>query len=266
MKSKHSYFTIGILVAWLFLALVPIYWMVSLSFKSNLEANTQLTLFPQRFTTQGYTHVLSSWLWVRSILQTLGYALLNVLIVIPIAVPAAYAFSRWRFRGQDLVLFWFLFHRALPAATLLIPLHAWFVTLGVFDTLLAVALSHCIFNLPLAILILSGFMRAIPREIDETAYIDGYHFPRFFIRLFLPMAKQGLMVTMFFVFMFSWVEMIFARAVSLIQTKPLWVMLGAAHDPVTIAVVGTISIVPGVIMLIVLRKGLVAGWSLGRVN
>jgi glycerol transport system permease protein len=240
--------------------------MVNLSFKSSFEANTQLTFFPRQFTTGNYVQVLSSWPWVRSILQTLGYALLNTLIVVCVAVPGAYAFTRWDFRGRNIVLFWLLLNRALPAAVLLIPLFALFWSLRLFDTLFAVALSHCIFNLPLAILILHGFMRAVPREIDETAYIDGYRFPRFFIQIFLPLVRQGLLVTTLFVFMFSWMEMLFARTVTLIETKPLWVMLGRVQDPTILAVVGAISIVPGGIILVLLRKGLVAGWSMGRVR
>ncbi|BBI74660.2 hypothetical protein HAALTHF_40290n [Vreelandella aquamarina] len=64
------------------------------------------------------------------------------------------------------------------------------------------ALAHCLFNIPLAIWILEGFMSSVPKEIDETAYIDGYSFPRFFIKIFIPMIRSGIGVTLFFLFMF----------------------------------------------------------------
>ena len=118
MKFRRRYLITAILIVWLCFALVPIYWMVSLSFKGSLEANTQLTFFPRQFTTDNYVQVLSSWPWVRSILQTLGYALLNTLIVVCVAVPGAYAFTRWDFRGRNVVLFWLLLNRHLQGLAL----------------------------------------------------------------------------------------------------------------------------------------------------
>jgi glycerol transport system permease protein len=89
------------------------------------------------------------------------------------------------------------------------------------DTHIAVALAHLLFNVPLAVWILEGFMSGIPREIDETAYIDGYSFPRFFLTIFLPLIKAGVGVAAFFCFMFSWVELLLARTLTSVNAKPI---------------------------------------------
>ena len=112
-------------------------------------------------------------------------------IVLVSAVPAAYAFSRFRFRGSQHLFFWLLTNRMAPGAAFLIPMFTLFSALRLFDTLLAVALAHCLFNLPLAIWILEGFMRGIPKQIDETAFIDGYSFFRFFRGVFLDFWVQA---------------------------------------------------------------------------
>jgi hypothetical protein len=89
------------------------------------------------------------------------------------------------------------------------------------DTHIAVALAHLLFNVPLAVWILEGFMSGIPREIDETAYIDGYSFPRFFVTIFIPLIKAGVGVAAFFCFMFSWVELLMARTLTSVNAKPI---------------------------------------------
>ena len=78
-----------------------------------------------------------------------------------------------------------------------------------------------LFNVPLAVWILEGFMSGVPREIDETAYIDGYGFARFFVRIFLPLIRSGVGVTAFFCFMFSWVELLLARTLTSVDAKPI---------------------------------------------
>jgi glycerol transport system permease protein len=92
-------------------------------------------------------------------------------------LPAAYAFSRYRFLGDKHLFFWLLTNRMAPAAVFALPFFQLYSAVGLFDTHLAVALAHCLFNIPLAVWILEGFMSGVPKELDETAYIDGYSFP-----------------------------------------------------------------------------------------
>jgi glycerol transport system permease protein len=146
---------------------------------------------------------------------------INTVISITVALPAAYAFSRYRFLGDKHVFFWLLTNRMTPPAVFLLPFFQLYTTLGLMDTHIAVALAHLLFNVPLAVWILEGFMSGVPREIDETAYIDGYSFPRFFLTIFLPLIKAGVGVAAFFCFMFSWVELLMARTLTSVNAKPI---------------------------------------------
>jgi glycerol transport system permease protein len=142
--------------------------------------------------------------------------------------------------------------------------------MGLFDTPMAVALAHCLFNLPLAIWILEGFMSGIPKELDETALIDGYSFGRFFIRIFLPLIRPGIGVAAFFCFLFSWTELVLARTLTSINTKPisvtLTISLGAeGWDWGVLTAAGVLTMLPGVVLVYFIRNYITKGFSMGRV-
>ena len=136
---------------------------------------------------------------------------INTVISVTAALPAAYAFSRYRFVGDKHLFFWLFTNRMAPAAVFALPFLQLYYAIGLFDTHLGVALAHCLFNIPLAVWILEGFMSGVPKELDETAYVDGYSFPRFFLTIFIPNIKAGIGVAAFFCFMFSWVEMLLVQ-------------------------------------------------------
>ena len=98
-----------------------------------------------------------------------------------------------------------------PPAVYALPFFNLYSAIGLFDTPWAVALAHCLFNVPLAVWILEGFVSGVPREIDETAFLDGYSFPKFFVKILIPLIASGIGVAAFFCFMFS-VGRIAARA------------------------------------------------------
>ncbi len=137
-----------------------------------------------------YRTIFTDASWYSGYINSLIYVAINTVISLTVALPAAYAFSRYSFLGDKHVFFWLLTNRMTPPAVFLLPFFQLYTTLGLMDTHIAVALAHLLFNVPLAVWILEGFMSGIPREIDETAYIDGYSFPRFFLT-HLPAADQG---------------------------------------------------------------------------
>ena len=141
------------------------------------------------------------------------------MISVAAALPAAYAFSRYRFLGDKHLFFWLLTNRMAPAAVFALPFFQLYSAVGLFDTHIAVALAHCLFNIPLAVWILEGFMSGVPKELDETAYVDGYSFPRFFFRIFMPNIAAGIGVAAFFCFMFSWVEMLLAKTLTAVEAQ-----------------------------------------------
>jgi glycerol transport system permease protein len=259
------------MVSFLTLLLVPIYWMVNTSLKTTLDIEAEFQWYPEKPTVSNYSYIVRSPEWLKAIRHTLAYSLLNVAIVLAAAVPAAYAFSRFDFRGRKHLFFWMLAFRMAPAVVFIVPIFTLFSIARLFDTIAGVALSHCLFNIPISIWILEGFMRGIPREIDETAFIDGYSFLRFFTRVFAPLLKRGIAVTSFFTFMFSWVELILARTLTSANTKPITVVMSGktccvSWSPGVICAAGLLMMVPGGLLVYFMRNHLVTGFAMGRVH
>jgi glycerol transport system permease protein len=259
-----------LLVGYLLLSLVPIYSLLGMSLKTNAEILGPFTIFPADPTWQNYVTIFTDRDWSQGYLNSLTYVFINTVISVSIALPGAYAFSRYRFMGDKHLFFWLLTNRMSPPAVFLLPFFQLYSSIGLFDTPWAVALSHTLFTVPLAVWILEGFISGIPREIDETAYIDGYGFARFFFKIFLPLIRSGVGVTAFFCFMFSWVELLLARTLTSVEAKPIAATMtrtvsAAGMDWGVLAAAGVLTIVPGAIVIGFIRNYIAKGFALGRV-
>jgi glycerol transport system permease protein len=250
--------------------MLPIYWLINMSLKTNTEIISGYTLWPHTLTFANYIKIFTDASWYSGYLNSLKYVAINTVLSISLALPAAYAFSRYRFLGDKHLFFWLLSNRMAPPAVFALPFFNLYSAIGLFDTPLAVALAHCLFNIPLAVWILEGFMSGVPKEIDETAYIDGYSFPRFFTKIFMPMIASGIGVSAFFCFMFSWVELLLARTLTSVDTKPIAATMtrtisAAGMDWGLLAAAGVLTMVPGAIVIWFVRNYIAKGFALGRV-
>lgn len=259
-----------ILIIYFSFILLPIYWLVTMSFKTNEEILGLLTFFPKSITFDNYMKIFTDASWYSGYLNSIYYVVLNTLISLSVALPAAYGFSRYNFIGDKHLFFWLLTNRMSPPAVFLLPFFQFYQTVGLFDTHIAVALAHCLFNVPLSVWILEGFMSGIPKEIDETAFIDGYSFPRFFITIFIPLIKAGIGVTAFFCFMFSWVELLLARTLTSVNAKPISAIMtrtvsASGMDWGLLAAAGVLTVIPGLIVIWFVRNHMAKGFALGRV-
>ncbi len=263
-------FAAAVMLVYLLFLLVPIYWLVIMSFKTNSEILGSFTLFPSNFTIENYLTIFTDPSWYMGYVNSLIYVTMNTVISLAVALPAAYAFSRYRFYGDNHLFFWLLTNRMAPPAVFALPFFQLYSSISLFDTHIAVALAHCLFNVPLAVWILEGFMRGVPREIDETAYIDGFSFPRFFTRIFVPMIAPGIGVTAFFCFMFSWVELLLSRTLTSVDAKPITATMtrtvsASGLDWGVLAAAGVLTIIPGAIVIYFVRNYIAKGFALGRV-
>ncbi|WP_168013604.1 carbohydrate ABC transporter permease [Halomonas salinarum] len=254
---------------YLLFVLLPIYWLMNMSFQSNTEILGGLTLWPDNFTLEHYTKIFTTETWYMGYVNSITYVVMNMVISILVALPAAYAFSRYHFIGDKHLFFWLLTNLMAPPAVFLLPYFQLYYTVGLFDTHIAVALAHCLFNIPLAIWILEGFMSSVPKEIDETAFIDGYSFPRFFVRIFIPMIRSGIGVTLFFLFMFSWVELLLASTLTSTNAQPIASVMTSTStasgiDWGTLAAAGVLTILPGILVVYFVRNHIAKGFALGR--
>ncbi|HMG51131.1 MAG TPA: carbohydrate ABC transporter permease [Inquilinus sp.] len=260
----------AILVLYMVFLLLPIYWLVTMSLKENQEILSGFTLFPQKLSIANYITIFTDQSWYSGYIHSITYVLMNMVLSVLVALPAAYAFSRYRFIGDTHMFFWLLSNRMSPPAVFLLPFFQLYSAFGLIDTPYAVALAHCLFNVPLAVWILEGFMSGIPKEIDETAYIDGYSFPRFFLTIFVPLIRGGIGVTAFFCFMFSWVELLLARTLTSVEAKPIAATMtrtvsAAGMDWSLLAAAGVLTIIPGAIVIWFVRNYIAKGFALGRV-
>jgi len=265
MRRRHLF-----LVGYLVFLVLPIYWLVNMSFKTNEEILGVFSLFPQDLTLDNYRVIFTDPSWYMGYVNSIIYVTLNTLISLTVALPAAYAFSRFSFVGDKHLFFWLLTNRMAPPAVFLLPFFQLYSSIGLFDTHIAVALAHCLFNVPLSVWILEGFMSGVPREIDETALIDGYSFPRFFLTIFVPLIRSGIGVTAFFCFMFSWVELLLARTLTSVQAKPIAAIMtrtvsASGMDWGVLAAAGVLTIVPGALVIWFVRNHIAKGFAMGRV-
>ena len=261
--------TIGLIIYFVLLML-PIYWMLNMSLRTNADILGEFSLYPSDPTLANYIKIFIDPSWYSGYINSLIYVSINTVISLLVALPAAYAFSRYTFLGDKHLFFWLLTNRMAPPAVFLLPFFQLYSTFGLIDTHIAVALSHCLFNVPLAVWILEGFMSGIPREIDETAYLDGYSFPRFFLTIFIPLIRAGVGVTAFFCFMFSWVELLLARTLTTTAAKPIAATMtrtvsATGLDWGLLAAAGILTIVPGALVIWFVRNYMAKGFALGRV-
>jgi len=250
--------------------ILPIYWLLNMSFKTTNEILGGFSWYPQNFTFDSYKTIFTDPTWYNGYINSISYVLMNTVISVSLALPAAYAFSRYRFLGDKHLFFWLLSNRMAPPAVFVLPFVELYSAMSLFDTTLAVALAHCLFNVPLAVWILEGFMSGVPREVDETAYIDGYSFPHFFVKIFMPLIAAGIGVTAFFCFMFSWVEMLLAKNLTSVSAKPIVAIMTktastSGYELGLLAAAGALTIVPGAVVIWFVRKYIAKGFALGRV-
>ena len=250
--------------------MLPIYWLVNMSFKTNREILGDFSLWPRDPTLANYAVIFTDPSWYSGYINSIVYVVLNTVISVSVALPAAYAFSRYRFLGDKHLFFWLLTNRMAPPAVFALPFFQLYSAFGLIDTHIAVALAHCLFNVPLAVWILEGFMSGVPKEIDETAYIDGYSFPRFFGKIFLPLIASGVGVAAFFCFMFSWVELLIARTLTTTEAKPISAIMtrtvsASGLDWGVLAAAGVLTIIPGALVIWFVRNYIAKGFALGRV-
>ena len=250
--------------------ILPIYWLVTIALQANSDVVGSFEVVPSNITFANFGEILTSPVWLDAFANSISYVLINSALSLTVAIPAAYVFSRYQFLGDRQLFFWLLTNRMAPPAVFLLPFFQLYSAVGLFDTPFAIALAHCLFTVPLAVWILEGFFSAVPREIDEIAKLDGFSFPSFFFRIFIPINKGAIGVTFFFCFMFSWVELLLARTLSGSEAKPVVVVMtrtvsASGLDWGVLAAAGVLTVVPGILVVWFVRKHLVKGFALGRV-
>ena len=243
--------------------LLPLLQAVILSFTATLATDT-VALGTRGL--MNYRNVLATPELRAAMVNSAVYVSLNVALCISIALPAAYALARTRFTGDRHFLMLILVFRVTPPVVLSLPIFILFSRFGLVNSPVGIALVHCLFNLPVAIWILESFIRAVPHEFDETAYLDGHTGLSFFFRHLIPQIAPGIGVAAFFCFIFSWVEVVFARILTVTGGKPITMaiqsMFSFQTDIGKVMAMTCLSLLPGVAMIWFVRRHLARGFTL----
>ncbi len=249
----------------------PLYWLFSSALKPTFEIWGKLTYYPHEIRLDNFVKVVTGG-WGQALLNSIIICSVNVLICLFLGLFAAYAFSRFIFIGDKHLYFWLLTNRMAPAAAYAIPFFGIYTGLGMWDTIPAVILTYTLFNLPLSIWILSGFLAGIPKELDEAAAIDGFKFLSFFRRVIIPLMRPAIGVTIFFLWTFSWTEMLLASVLTSSAAKTYTVQLmlvlaamGFGIDWGAAAASGVVSMLPAIIALYWVRRYILTGFTFGRI-
>lgn len=191
--------------------------------------------------------------------MTVGFSL-------ALGLPAGYALAKYAFRGKDAYRLLILLTRAFPIAILALPLTVRFINLGIYDTVLAVALVHTALALPFATLVSSNLFAAIPRELEEAAWTLGCSRLQAFIRVVLPLAVPGIAATAIFAFVVSWNE-VFAATVLTLRERTLTAFLLTVLDesPLHFRFAGGLFlIIPALVFIFAVRKYLFTLWGVSN--
>lgn len=263
LLKKHLHFKwlpVTLYIVFLFLPLLP---LVSVSLHSTLRGGV---IPVGEFTFSNYIKIFQNPVMTGAILNSITYVSLNILITIPVSLLAAYAFSRYSFTGDKHLFFGFLTLRMTPPIVMVLPVFLIFLQINLVNKPLGIALAHCAFNVPISIWVLESFISAIPKELDETAFIDGYSFTQFFVKILIPLMAPGIAVASFFCFMFSWVEIVFARILTVTAGKPISMAISTLFtfrtDIGMVMAMTVLSIIPGALMVYFVRNHIAKGFTI----
>ena len=255
------------------LALIPVLWIVSLSFKTP-AAITDPSFIPSQWTWSNYSGILTSSEFIRPLINSIGIGLIATFIAVVLASMAAYAVARLRFPGKGLLIGVSLLIAMFPAIALATPLFNIERILGLFDTWPGLIIPYVATGLPLGIYTLSAFFREIPWELEKAAKVDGATPFQAFVRVIAPLAAPGMVTTAILVFLFCWNEFLLAitlTATTRARTAPAAMAFFTGNSAFavptgTITAAGGIITIPIIIFVLFFQRRIVAGLTSGAVK
>ncbi len=269
LSAAAAYLTLGVLTL---LFVFPLAWVFGISLKTRLQAiaNPPLLIWTPTFehyaTVLGRADFLQAFL--NSVLVSGGAVSLSLLI----GVPAAYAFARFPFRGGSALFFVLLVMRMLPPIAVLVPMYVIFNMIGLINTRLSVVLAYTTFSLPLVVWVMRGYFEELPRELEESAWVDGATRATAFYRVVLPLARPGMVAATILCLLLAWNDFLFAAVLTNQATRTLPVLMagysggdaGVEWGPMTAA--GVLVVLPVLLFGFAAQRHLVSGLSSGAVK
>ena len=255
--------------------LLPVVWIISLSFKGpNETAAGSPQFLPKEPTLQNYDDILNNPDFQDSLINSFGIAAISTFLSVILATLAAYAIARLEFKGKRLVLSIALAIAMFPVVALVGPLFDLWRTLGLFNTWPGLIIPYMSFTLPLAIWTLSAFFREIPWEMEQAAQVDGATSWQAFRKVIVPLAAPGVFTAAILTFFFAWNEFVLALSLTSTtqsRTVPAQLSYFVGPDPFNppygqLATASVVVTVPIIIIVLLFQRKIVAGLTSGAVK
>ena len=244
-------------------------------FLTSIKTDIDALSFPPKWifdpTLKNYVDILNTSPLVDYALNSLIVASLNTLLCLIVGSMAAYGLARFKFRGADNIAFWILSIRMMPPVAAIIPIYILMKNLRLLDTPWCLVITYLTFNLPFVVWMMKGFFEEIPREIEESALIDGCSDFSVFFRIALPLVAPGLAATAIMVFIFSWNEFLFALILTGTKavTLPVGIIGYMKETGINwgyMTAGGILALIPVIVFMILVQKHLVKGLTLGALK
>lgn len=266
---KTVLFILGI--SWFLITAYPLLFMFITSLKNNMEFFESIWSFPKQFNFDNYRRVFESG-FLKYFLNSLLVSILSVVLIIVTGSMASYAITRFKFRYSNVIFSLFLAGMMIPIHITLIPLYKMTQSFGLYDNLYGLVGPYVAFNLPTSIFILTGFMKDIPIEMEEAAYMDGANAFQIFTKVIFPLSKPAISTVAIYNFLMLWNEFVYALVLLSSQknwnlTMGLWNFQGefGVNIPLVMAAL-FMSILPLILVYIFLQEKIIKGMMAGAIK
>jgi len=251
----------------------PVLWMISSSFKSN----TQIFELPPRlitdtFSVDAYIAIFTDAETMRFFANSYIVAGAVTLLTLLVAIQAAYAFSRFEFRGKRVLNVIIVSVQAVPPITLLIPYFGLMVGLGLYNSYPGLILTYMVFTLPYAIIMMTGYFNTLPRELDEAVRVDGAGSMTALWRVLVPISVPGIVSIGIYTFMIAWNEYLFALTLTKtvdMRTVPIGIQLlmgQHSYEWNQIMAMSVLGSIPVLVLFLFFQRYFISGLTAGSVK
>jgi len=273
---EYTLWSIGMILILLF-ALIPVVWIVSLSFKTPATIADK-SFFPNEWTFDNYETLFEGGIeespFIAPLINSILIAIIATTIAIVLAAFCAYAIARLEFPGKTLILAGALAIAMFPAISTVGPLFDMWRTLGLYDTYPGLIIPYLTFALPLAIYVLVAFFREIPWDLEQAAQVDGATPLQAFRKVIIPLAAPGVFTAAILVFIFCWNDFLFAISLTssdASRTVPAALAFFTGDSQFTapngnIAAAASLVTIPIIIFVLIFQRRIVAGLTAGAVK
>jgi len=266
LLKKIGYYVLVYIIV--FCVIFPFIWMILSSFKLQNQMLSTKYLFHFNATLRNYASIFSKYQFFKPILNSFIIAAISTICSLILGLPAAYAIARHRFRKLGLVL---LMVRMIPAITFLVPWFVIFTFFGIVDTYLALILAHLLVALPFIVWVMIPYFESLPRELEESAAMDGSTMLKSFMRIILPLSGPGLATSSILSFVFSWNNFMFGMILCGRTTRTLPVAIYGFISYTDIdwgsIMAGSVIItIPIIVISLILQRYIISGLMAGAVK